>query len=329
MRLCLAFLLSAFIAACAGDERGPGVSAAPLDRLAFFDGQATAAIAVDDDSAFVTTCASRGSSGTVMRVPLDGGPSVTLASVAPGPFALAIDEEWVYYTIRDTGSVQRVRKTGGVVETVATEPDDANGADAIALDADHVYWTAVGGVFRAPKTGGAAERIAEDDRGAEALAVDGGEAFWLERGNTSTTEGGVYKVSTSGGPKIPLATGPNFAPTWAFSLAVSGDFVFVPDSAHGRVYRVHRATGEITLVADGQDAPQAIAADEGHVFWSTGGSTLAKTETRTLSSAPIAGGEIEKLVETELTNVYAIAVNRRGAYFTDYVASGSVYAAMR
>ncbi|HVH42326.1 MAG TPA: hypothetical protein VM925_08275 [Labilithrix sp.] len=334
MSLRFCFLLLPLAAACSSvvheDVASPPTVERTARRLASFEDEATVAIAVDRENAYVTTRVSAGQGGSIVRIPLEGvGSSVVLASLEVAPFAIAIDDDWIYFTVRDRGTVHRIKKTGGAVETVAEQPEHANGAEAIALDADHVYWTAVGGVFRAPKAGGAAERIAEDDLGADALAVDSGEAFWIARGTTGDAEGALYKVATSGGRKIALGTGPIFMPTWAFSIAVSGRFVFVPDPARGRVYRVDRTTGEIGLVAEQQAMPKALATDGSRVFWSTGGTAGADTDVRTLSSAPIAGGPVEKIVETRQTNIFAIAVNERGAYFTDYVSTGSVYAASR
>jgi hypothetical protein len=92
------------------------------------------------------------------------------------------------------------------------------------------------------------------------------------------------------------------------------------------VYRVHRSTGEVGLIAEGQDAPTAIAADDRRVYWSTGGTTTSRSVDRTVSSAPVAGGPTARLVETRLMNVFAIASNGSGVYFTDYVSTGSIYA---
>lgn len=289
--------------------------------------EGTVAIAVDDTHAYVTT--RRDDSGSIVKVPLAGGAYEVLAAMQPAPFAIAVDDSGVYFTVRDTGRVHRVGKNGGAVSVVAEQHERANGAEAIALDATHVYWSAVGGIFRATKSGVAqsAELLAEDNEGADALAVDGGEAFWIARGTAGNSDGGLYKVAVTGGEKIALGMGDIFRLTSEFSIAAKGGFVFVPDTARGRVYRVHHSTGELGLVAEGQDVPIALAADERRVYWSTGGAAGARSEYRSLSAAPINGGSVERLVSTREANVFAIATNGRGVYFTDYVSTGSIYAA--
>jgi hypothetical protein len=74
----------------------------------------------------------------VMSVALDGGTPVALTS-SPG-LGLAIDDQFVYFT--SAGSeVGKVPKSGGVVTSLATGQDQADG---IAVDTSSVYWVNTG-----------------------------------------------------------------------------------------------------------------------------------------------------------------------------------------
>jgi hypothetical protein len=70
-----------------------------------------------------------------------------------------------------------------------------------------------------------------------------------------------------------------------------------------------------------------IAVDERHAYVTTMGDSGAQSDVRKLSAAPLAGGEVDVLVSTRQVNINAIASNGRGVFFTDYVSTGSVYAA--
>lgn len=94
--------------------------------------------------------------------------------------ALAIDDTHVYAASENT--VVRVPKTGGTVETIAT--NQANVQD-LALGVTSVYWTnfvADGTVMRALKTGGGLGPVAINQPMAGWILVDGNTVYWSVSG---------------------------------------------------------------------------------------------------------------------------------------------------
>lgn len=131
------------------------------------------------------------SSGRVMRQPTNGGSlgQQTLAQGQDAPRALAADERGVFWLNTATGMILTCAPTpsgGCTPKSVATgppaSPDETAG---MALDATHVYWAAfglpdggAGGVFGAPRDGGALLELSRDP-GAQYVAVDDLNVYWL------------------------------------------------------------------------------------------------------------------------------------------------------
>lgn len=322
------------LAACGPAERSLDDSQAPeaneIEKpprtLTTVEDEATVGIVVDDAHAYVTTSGHAG--GSILKVPLEGGGHRVLATMTPEPFTIAADETSLYFTVRETGRIHRVSKDGGAVTVVAEPHERSNGAEAIAIDGQYVYWSAVGGIFRAPKSGTSApaERLTEENEGADAIAVDGNDVFWIARGTAGNDNGALYKVAKTGGERVELGTGDIFKPTWGFSIAAKNGSIYVPHTGGGRIYRVDGKLGALTLIAEGLDHPLAVAADDRRVYWSTGGVQGSRSEYRKLWAAPLAGGAAEILVSTRQANINAIASNGRGVFFTDYTSTGSVFA---
>lgn len=93
------------------------------------------------------------SNGTISKAPKDGGPEEVLVAGLADPESIAIDADFVYFTVRgkDGGSkedraVAKVSKNGGAVIFIAHGAQVS--AFAIAVDDTNAYWTqhVIGGV---------------------------------------------------------------------------------------------------------------------------------------------------------------------------------------
>jgi hypothetical protein len=188
-------------------------------------------IAVDANNVYYTLYGAKGSAqGSVAWVGRDGtcgaAPTcpVVLTSMRKAPWAIALDNDYVYWTERGTvvasnadAGVFRIKKDGTApVETVVYPTGESV---SLALSDTSVYFSADGHVYSTPKTGGLAVEVGTADGG---LAIFGSTLYM---GDTSR----VAKQAVAGGSPSFL-----FITQGATALAVDSISLFVYES--GQVY---------------------------------------------------------------------------------------------
>jgi hypothetical protein len=145
--------------------------------------------------------------GSVMKMPLDGGTPVTLASVKGLPCAqLTVDAANVYWTtssLSQAFSVMKVPLDGGTPVTLA--PSNPGGTNGIAVDTTRVYWTLItapyrpdgGAVMSVPIAGGAATTLATGQAGIGGIAVDATSVYWADMGTLANNfeDGAVMRLT--------------------------------------------------------------------------------------------------------------------------------------
>ena len=248
---------------------------------------------------------------------------------------IRVDATHVYFVDRKAGSVQRVPKRGGAVESIATAQPPLY---QLAVDATHVYFTAGTGVSRVPKAGGAVEPIAV--QGGDELMLDDGAVY----SSTYTLDdtGAVGRASKDGTNAVVLV--PNLRQ--CESIVPSGDAVFIggakilryvkatasvttlanvyarrlaADPTHVYaigydgldVTRIDRASGATNVLATSPAMPRAsdIAVDDTHVYWATG------VASGFVVRVPKVGGAVE-IIASQIDVPWGIAVDDDAVYWS-------------
>jgi hypothetical protein len=189
-----------------------GVAADPLAGEVLASEQSPGFIAVDRANVYWTNALCDGG-GSVMKVPIDGGAPVVLASGQDCPLGIAVDDTSVYWTNNIAGgSVMKAPIAGGPPTVLVPAQHYPSG---IAVDATDVYWT-TGDVFmitpsgipatdgtvqRVPRNGGAATVLVSGLAQPSAIAVNATDVFF-----TASVNEIIEKVPLGGGAPVTLAS---------------------------------------------------------------------------------------------------------------------------
>ncbi len=156
-----------------------------------------ASLAVRDGVLYWAVFGTGQSDGLVMKLTLDGGARVTLASAQGGTQGLAVDATHVFWTDALRGLVMKVPVAGGLSVELAD-----GGSTLLTLDRDFVYWTnnRTNSLGRVPKAGGVGVSMAATVlQPSGGVAVDARHVYW-----TMPNGVGVMQVPLDGGAATPV-----------------------------------------------------------------------------------------------------------------------------
>jgi hypothetical protein len=332
--------------ACAPACSGTCCKGRCLETLA--SGQDNAvAIAVDGRNVYWATdgkTTSNGllaNTGSIVRVPTQGGTPVTLATLQNHPVSLGLDAAHLYWLdqgdLPDNGTVMSMPLGGGTPVTLASGQPDPQ---AIAVDPSRVYWTsfgppdggspnASGYVVAVPLGGGTPTTLATAGTLPAGIAVGNGYIYWASCS-------GVQRLLLDGGTPARIASPPpppGGEGQCATSIAVDAEHVFWwlqwrnKTEALGQLLSNANTGGPSTQLGgstggccvEGSGPRFAVAAlplpaAEGetasHVYWAD-----AWVSGVGVDRAFVDGGETEVLAEQPGTTIAAIAVDATSVYW--------------
>jgi hypothetical protein len=194
-------------AGAGGGSADGGTSALPASGMqVLYEGEDNLyAIALDDRFIYW------GSNEGLRQAPLDGGPPITLVTIA-SVRAIVPSGEYVYFAQSSFGNgrIARVPRAGGEPQLIAESP----GPHDIALADGHVYWSDpgfsidTGQVFRATLDGSEVTLLADRLPEPSDIALDAESVYFSSSGQScgvsseegaSCIGGGIHRVPRSGG----------------------------------------------------------------------------------------------------------------------------------
>ncbi len=173
-------------------------------------GGSLSALTTDSTSIYVIANNTTNSDGSVMKMQLDGGNPVPLASGQIYGEGLAVDSNYLYFlqAIPSKGcpcNVMKVLLDGGGLTTLAA----SQSAYSFAVDSTSLYWTvfSVGGsIMKVQLDGGNLTTLAPNQDSPYDLVVDSTNIYWTNANNGSGV-GEVMKAGLNGECLTTLAAG--------------------------------------------------------------------------------------------------------------------------
>jgi hypothetical protein len=164
---------------------------------------------VDTDDVYCLVPNTTNLQTALVKLPLAGGATTTLASSLPPPSNIVMDATDVYVASQG-GWIGVVSKTGGSMSTFVTSA----GARIAGIDDANLYWASAGGVHGSPtatinatsKSSAQTTQLASFDGYTRAFALDAANLYFTTY-DPSTLVEALSKMSKTGGPITTLATG--------------------------------------------------------------------------------------------------------------------------
>jgi hypothetical protein len=196
------------------------------------------------------------SSGSINKVPLTGGSTVTLATdPSYGPSRLVVDANAVYFTNSVESTVMKVPIAGGTAIPLAM---NRKYPYAITVDSSRVYWTdqddqGRGFIMAVPLNGGTPMVLASGLDPTDAMVLDSDNLFW-------SSNGGLFTMSVAGGSPVQLQDEVTGTP----HINVDASFVYLSGTA---VLRVPRVGGPAVQVAASPGGIFDLTGDASNLYW--------------------------------------------------------------
>jgi hypothetical protein len=258
-------------------------------------------------------------SGSVMKVPLNGGTAVGLAT-ADLPIALALDDTYVYFAAQGNvttgGSIQRVPIAGGNAVTIASGV--AMTPNGVQVDANNVYWTnqqTDQGVFVLPKTttGATTAPTLASSVGVPsgAMAQDTTAIYWAAGGtvfgaNKSKTDAGATNLASD---NVGVRT-----------LVVVGTALYMADDVS--VGATDTSGAIIVNLVNSLNGCRGLTADTTNAYYGAQGKTLH------IGVVPVTGNSNDKVFAVSPTTPIALASDADYVYWVGGTGSnGGVFKA--
>ena len=221
--------------------------------------------------------------GSIGRAGLDGSRSNgALAVGARSPAGIAVGGGWVYWANYATGTIARVKLDGSDVDERFIKTGNEYGVIGVAVDHDHIYWTASGfdpnsgTIGRANLDGTHIEkRFIKAGDSPIGIAVDGQHIYWTHR-YWHEEKSGVYFVYAIGRANL---NGSHVEQRFIVAsnvldgVAVNARYIFWSNDGEHVIGRARIDGSDVSQRCINaqtrplETVPEGLAADEEHVYW--------------------------------------------------------------
>jgi hypothetical protein len=269
-------------AACAVPPIGTGGVTGATDTVILATGpRGVCDIAIDADNVYwlpTGMAVPTDYPAAVMSVPKVGGTAVTLFSTTSRIYHFALDETHIYLAHHDYANQIVVPATSGT-----------SGPDAI---------------LRVPKSGGAAETVADGLHWALAVTVDDTFAYFTDDSEVQPNTAVIRRVPKAGGAATTLIDGLQ----GAFSLGVDETWLYYAEGNAFRVMKMAKAGGSPVELATGPWGTSTLALDASSAYF---GACQGGCSQQSVLTVPKCGGETVSLLTRDTNGGdNAIAVGR-------------------
>jgi hypothetical protein len=267
-------------------------------------------IAVDGRFLYWVEPSSTAAATDIRRLPLDGGPSIVLASVGDRildgwPSPIKLNDERVFALVSLSSGFLLSVGVDGTAPLAVAAGDRPRG---LTFDKSAVYWgnnrSQLPGptLMGAPLDGGPAAPIAFEPSWIEDVTTDGVSLYWVQQAGDK-----VMRAQVDGGLHSVVATGQT-----PRRLVVDGAYLYWTNVFIGTVMRAPLDGGPAVVLAANQGDPSGIAIDSTHLYWANLG------DGRIMSLALDGGGVRELLVVDGGVGggPFGLALDAKNIYFT-------------
>lgn len=238
---------------------------------------------------------------------------VVLASGQTQPWAVAVDDQNVYWTNSGShGGLYKVPKVGGSPVPLYEGP--MGSVESMALDSTYLYLPIEpeDRIVAAPIAGGELKTIASSNP-TSAVALANGDLYWVEGSAGLNAPAVAKKVSVGGGDvtEIALPEGPTGRPTSSHSAIATTEAVYASFEAGGGIVRIALDGSPAVRIASG--FARGLGADTDRIYFATDDA---------VNAIPKAGGSSSFLAA--VPNPIGLANDDAFVYFSDVSPSGRI-----
>jgi hypothetical protein len=318
MRMLGCFVIAGILTGCGSDEGsgsgGSGAKSAGRGTVLAENEELVVELAADGEHVFWV------SDQTLRKLPPAGGTPVEVGMVDGE--TMALDATHAYFAGGIRGSITKLSKQGGSIETIVTGEKEPT---SIAVDSSGVYWAnwssydmgpvADGSIARSALDGSGVTPLAESLEYVRGIALDADDVYFV-----GASDEQLYRFPKAGGTPVVIATG-LYDPS---GPVLDADGIYLrtrarPDDPDGQdaIVRASREGGDLEVLVSERYGIGGIGVHAGYVYYTrSGGFASCDRPSGVVRRVSTSGGTPTD-VAVEQSDPASLAVDQNGVYWTN------------